>query len=78
MSKPNIHLIWTDARLVSPKSPEIEVSRMRTIGMLECETEAYYIIRDPETVNMRTGKAHPEKTPTFYFIPKTMVVEIKS
>ncbi len=66
-------IIWNDAKLFSPKNKDIGLSKMETVGLIEEENALGVIVRDPKTINLATKKQHPEKQPTFYFIPKGMI-----
>jgi hypothetical protein len=72
-----VKIIWNDTKMFSPKNKDIELSNMETIGFFETEHDDYFLIKDPITINMKTGKNHPEKNPTFYLIPKGMVNDVQ-
>ena len=72
-----IKVIWNDIKVFSPKNKRVTISKMETIGFVEQDHEDYLTIKDPQTINILTGKKHPEKDPTFYFIPKSLIVETK-
>jgi hypothetical protein len=71
-----LKISWNDTKVFSPRNAEVRISQMQTTGVLEVENKNFYIIRDPKTINTKTKKKHPEQQPTFYFIPKGMVVKV--
>lgn len=77
-----VKINWNDAFMFFPKKDgdtpklqkeEMVPSSMETIGVLRGERDGYFIVEDPKTINVKTGKKHPEKSPTFYLIPIEMV-----
>lgn len=73
-----IKVLWNDAVIYKPHHPPKGLSRMETVGILFKEDESYLIIKSPRTHNIETRKAHPEnKRPTFFFIPKKLVISIQ-
>lgn len=54
-----------------------EPTPMLTEGILSQETDQYILIDHPETLNLTDGINHPEKKPRRYYIPKSMIHEIK-
>jgi spore germination protein YaaH len=50
---------------------------MLTEGEISEETSRHIILKNPETLNMKDMCNHPEQKPEFYFIPKTLITEIK-
>jgi len=72
-----IKIIWNDAKMFSPKNKNIELSVMETSGLVEVENDDYFLVKNPVTINLKTGQKHPEQTPTFYLIPKGMVQDIQ-
>jgi len=74
---PTVRVLWHDAILYGPKNRVVRLTPMETIGFLEREDEHFVIIRDPKTTQCTHGTAHPEKQPTFYFIPHGMIKKIE-
>lgn len=72
-----VKIVWNDAKMFSPKNRKIELSIMETTGFLEVELDDYFIVKNPITIEIRTGKRHPEQTVAFYLIPKGMVENIE-
>ncbi|MEK7501506.1 MAG: hypothetical protein AAB777_02300 [Patescibacteria group bacterium] len=72
-----IKIIWNDTKMFSPKNKDIELSIMETTGIFESEHDDYFLIKNPVTTNIKTGKKHPEQIPTFYLIPKGMIQDIQ-
>lgn len=79
-----IKIVWNDAVLVSPKrkgdTPVIEdilPSQMQTVGLLEAEYDDYVLVKNPQTIKTKTGQKYPEKDPTFYLIPRGMIVSVE-
>lgn len=72
-----IRVQWNDAVLYSPKNRVTELTPMETTGILEREEEHFIIIRNPKTVRRTDGTSHPDKQPTFYFIPRGMIEKIE-
>lgn len=71
-----VKIIWDDIKVFSSKNKNIEISVMETIGFVEAEYDDYILVKDPITINTKTGKKHPEKNPTFYLIPKNLIEKI--
>lgn len=71
-----VKVLWKDARLFSPRNKIISLSSMQTTGLLCKEDEEHVFLKDPITINLETGKNHPEKSPTYYVIPKGMISSI--
>jgi hypothetical protein len=71
-----VKILWDDAVLFSPKRKDISLSRMETIGVIETEDANYFLIKDPITINVLTKQKHPEKTPTYYLIPRGMIKSV--
>lgn len=81
MSKNNtkkVKILWHDAisYRVGDKIPHF-ISTFETTGMLAKEDDDYVVIEKPVTTNTRTGRNYPDKTPTFYFIPRGMIEKIE-
>ncbi len=74
MNKKKVKIIWNDTTMYSPKNKEKSLSPMETIGLLEKEDDLYIVIKDPVTKRIGDGSEHPQKRPTFYLIPKGMIV----
>lgn len=72
-----IKILWKDARLFSPKNKIISLSNMQTTGILFNENKDYFFVKDPITINLETGKNHPDKNPTYYIIPQGMVSSVE-
>lgn len=72
-----VKIDWNDIRVFSPKRREISLSKMETVGLVEKDHEDYLVVKDPLTINILTKKKHPEKNPTFYFIPKVLILKVE-
>jgi len=72
--KNKIKIIWNDAVLLSPNTKVWKLSKMETVGFLVEENDSFFIVSKPKTANIETRQKHPKKQPTFYFIPKGMVM----
>ncbi len=77
-SKKYLKITWNDASLFSPSKKYINVSIMETVGYLEIENNEFIIVSNPITVNKTSQKKHPDTNPTFYLIPKGMIVNIET
>jgi len=75
--KNKVKIIWNDAVLLSPNVKTKKLSKMETIGFLVEENDKFIIVSEPKTINIETRQKHPKKQPTFYFIPKGMVVSME-
>src|SRR3989344_4553757 len=65
-----VKILWEDARIFSPERKNVKLSLMETTGfLLETESDSYYLIRNPVTINFETKIKHPNKNPFFYLIP---------
>lgn len=71
-----VKIIWLDILKYGPDTKDLCPVMMITKGFIEKQDEEKIIISKPVTINMRTNKKHPEKKPTFYFIPKGLIQEI--
>lgn len=73
-----VKILWQDAisYRTGDKIP-LSVSILETTGLLVKEDGDYVIIEKPVTINTRTGKNYPDKTPTFSFIPRGMIEKIE-
>lgn len=72
-----IKVIWNDAKFFSEDNTNINISIMETEGYIEEETKDYLIIKNLSTKNRKTNVCHPRgKKPTFFFIPKCLVVSV--
>ena len=72
-----VKIVWNDTKVFSPKNLDVSISKMETTGIVENENENQIIIKDPITINLKTGRNHPEQKPTFYLIPKGMIETIE-
>lgn len=72
-----IRILWNDAVLYSPKKMAAHLTPLKTIGILEKEDKDFMIVRSPKTIRRTDGTPHPEKKPTFYFIPRGMIEKIE-
>lgn len=72
-----IKVIWNDAVLLSPNTKTKKLSKMETVGFLTEESDNFFIVSEPKTINIETRQKHPKKRPAFYFIPKGMVERAK-
>ena len=74
-----VKILWEDARIFSPERKNVKLSLMETTGfLLETESDSYYLIRNPVTINFETKIKHPNKNSSFYLIPRDMVKSIKN
>lgn len=72
-----IRILWNDAVLYGPKKMVEKLTPLETIGILEKEDEDFLIIKSPKTIRRTDDTSHPEKQPTFYFIPRGMIEKIE-
>lgn len=73
-----IAVYWNDVFVYDEKYKQLrEPTKMLTEGRLIIETSTYIILDNPETLNLKTIKNHPEKKPLRYYIPKSMISEIR-
>lgn len=75
--KRKVRILWSDAVLYGPKKIVEQLTPLETIGILEKEEENFLIIKSPKTVRRTDGTSHPDKVPTFYFIPRGMIEKIE-
>jgi hypothetical protein len=76
-NKQKVRVFWEDAVFYGTHDaiPDA-LSQMETIGFIERETDEYLIIKDPITLNLKKNINHPkEGNPTFYFIPRGMIIK---
>ena len=78
MYEKRVKIQWKDAVVFSAEKKVISLSVMETTGTVAIEHEEYVLVRDPITVALATGKRHPEKQPTFYYIPRGTIVSIEN
>ncbi|MEI6296347.1 MAG: hypothetical protein WCO84_01705 [bacterium] len=80
-----VKILWNDAVVIYPadrsfskskNTNNAKLTKMETNGVLVQDSEEGIIIKDPKTINIETNKKHPQKDPTFYFIPKGMIVNM--
>lgn len=77
MKNKKIKVKWVDAVLYGPSGQD-EITEMKTSGILIRDSKDFLIIKNPKTTKIKTKKKHPKKgTPSFYFIPKGMVLKIE-
>jgi hypothetical protein len=74
--KKKIKITWLDILKYGPDTKSLIPTVMVTEGYLEKEDDEKVIISQSTTFNSRTNKNHPEKTPSFYFIPRGLIQEI--
>lgn len=72
-----IRILWSDAVLYGPKKMTEKLTPLETIGILEKEDEDFVVIRSPKTIRRADNTSHPDKQPTFYFIPRGMIEKIE-
>jgi hypothetical protein len=72
-----VKILWSDTKVFSPKNMDVKLSIMETTGFFETEFDDYFLIKNPITLKIKTGKKHPEQNPSFYLIPKNMVKNIQ-
>ena len=73
-----VRVLWQDAisYRTGDKIPD-STSALETTGLLAKEDSNYVVIEKPTTINTRTSENYPDKTPTFYFIPRGMIEKIE-
>lgn len=81
-----VRIKWNDALAIFPKrkgdnlflkKEDTVLSPMETTGILTRDYEDYVIVENPITINKETKKRHPEKDPTFYMIPRGMIISVE-
>ena len=70
-----VKIIWTDAVILGPNNwQQKRLTKMQTIGTIIDYRNSYYIIKNPQTIKVKTAEKHPkDKKPKFYAIPDSMV-----
>lgn len=77
-----VRIVWKDAVIISPKERagnalsgnRLSLSEMETTGVLYQESDEGFLIKNPVTFNKTKNRKHPEKDPSFFFIPRGMVL----
>lgn len=75
MKDKEIAVYWNDLRVYHDGGIHKPTPAL-TEGLLYRETNKYLLIKDPDTLLIDSIKNHPEKKPTFCYIPKTMITEV--
>lgn len=78
MNKSKTKVVWLDILKYGPQTKKLIPTEMISEGFLVLEDEDKIILSEPETLNTRTNRRHPEKKPTFYFIPKVLIKSIET
>lgn len=73
-----VAVYWNDIFAYDEKyNGSHKTTPMLTEGILFKETDSYLLISNPETLNLLDAINHPEKKPLLYYIPKSMIDELK-
>lgn len=73
-----VAVYWNDVFVYDDKyAGTHEPTSMITEGILLRETPSYILIGQPETLNLIDAINHPEKKPRRYYIPKSIIDEIR-
>jgi len=72
-----IRIKWIDAGIYSPKRKTISLSQMESSGIIVREDDDYIVLAEPTTRRMSDESKHPTDNPTFYIIPRGMIVAIE-
>ena len=72
-----VEIIWEDI-VYMENSDRKEVSLMETLGSIEMIGDEQIVVKSPNTKRIKPlpSKDHPEKKPTFYVIPKSLIQSI--
>lgn len=74
-----VRIVWEDA--ISYRTGDTvphSMSIFETTGLLVKEDGEYVVIERPVTIDTQSGKNYPDKTPTFYFIPRCLITKMES
>lgn len=73
-----IGIYWNDIFLYDEDyTGIINISSMYTEGNFIDSKDGHILISNPETINLKISKNHPEKKPVTYSIPHGMITSIK-
>lgn len=73
-----VRVLWNDAVIYDQASNiSAGLSQIKTTGNLVKETSLFIIIQNPKSKNLTRPKAYHKPKPTFLYVPKGMVEEIK-
>lgn len=72
-----VQIVWYDAVIYSINFKANKLPEIETTGILEYENENYFVVRDPASRDLHSGKLYPARAPIFFTIPKGMVKEIR-
>ena len=70
-----VSVYWQDIKVYYEDLDKL-TPQMLTEGILIKETDEYVYLKDPETLSLTSMKNHPDKKPTLYYIPKSLITEI--
>lgn len=74
-----VSIKWSDVVYIA-NQPIRECSIMETVGIIEKIGNDHLVIKDPDTKRIYPlpDKKHPDHKPTYYVIPKSLIIEIKN
>src|SRR3989344_1925885 len=72
-----VKILWEDARIFSPERKNVKLSLMETTGfLLETESDSYYLIRNPVTINFDTKISNFQRVRRFSIL--TLMADVPS
>ena len=73
-----VSITWKDIVYIA-NIPIRECSIMYSEGIVVENGKNYIVLKNPETLRLSPGQIenHPKKKPTFYVIPKSLIIEVE-
>lgn len=74
-----IAITWSDV-VYTANVPRTDVSIMRSEGILEKNVDDHIVLSHPKTFRIKPlpQKPHPERTPDYYVIPKSVILAVET